>query len=173
MNVSRNADGHPTGHLHHEGSVFINFKNGTYQWVDIQRFRLAAAVTDQQALAMLIGHDMYGRDYAGGEAGADPARHGPYWRDRITPEAFEPTEAAAELHRLKEWAEQYAGLPEQIRADLDRELYTPLSEGRLYRLRDLGTAAFHDWGGVHNEFHELVLINPENRRLTLMVAADD
>ncbi|MFF4875105.1 hypothetical protein [Micromonospora sp. NPDC000668] len=43
----------------------------------------------------------------------------------------------------------------------------------MYRLRDLGRAAFHDWGGVHNDFHEFVLIDHANRTLVLIVAADD
>jgi hypothetical protein len=37
-----------------------------------------------------------------------------------------------------------------------------------FRLR-----AFHDWGGVHNEFHEAVLLDRTSRTLTLVVAADD
>ncbi len=39
---------------------------------------------------------------------------------------------------------------------MEQEVYHPLRmAGRVYQLRDLGTDAFHDWGGVHGEFHEL------------------
>jgi hypothetical protein len=171
------VNGPPAGgadRLDHQGRVFINFKNSTFQWVDIQRFLLPATVTDQQVLAMLIEHDMYGYDYAGGDPGSDPARHGPYWRDQVTPGAFEPTDAIVEQDLLQEWAERYAELPEHLRADVEREVYTPLrTADSIYRLRDLGAAAFHDWGGIHNDFHELLLIDRSNSTCTLMVAADD
>ncbi|MEV0388725.1 hypothetical protein [Nonomuraea sp. NPDC050643] len=42
-----------------------------------------------------------------------------------------------------------------------------------YRLADLGRAAFHDWGGVHVDFHELVCIDRPAKTLSLLVAADD
>lgn len=169
------AYGEAPHRLDHLGDVFVTFNNGTFQWVDIKRFRLARpAAADRAVLAFLIEHDRYGDDYAGGGPGEDPARHGPYWRTHITAASFEPADAAVEEARLRAWAEQYAKLPQHLHTDLDRELYTPLrAADSIYRLRDLGKAALHDWGGVHNQFHELVLINRTAGTITLAVAADD
>ncbi|MFJ5220438.1 hypothetical protein ACIP98_37855 [Streptomyces sp. NPDC088354] len=33
--------------------------------------------------------------------------------------------------------------------------------------------ALHDWGGVHEELHQFVLIDRSAGRITLLVAADD
>ncbi|MCP2342277.1 hypothetical protein [Actinomadura rupiterrae] len=118
--------GGPAERLDHQRHVFINFNNSTLQWVDVQHFRLPGPVADRQVLAMLIEHEVYGCDYAGGDPGSDPVRHGPYWRDQITPGAFDRTDATVEQNRLREWAEQYADLPEHLRDGLERELYTPL-----------------------------------------------
>lgn len=162
-------------HLDHVGDVFVNFANGTYQWIHLKRFRLPAEEHDERAiLGLLIAHEMYGDDYAGGEPGTDPTRHGPYWRDRITAASFGPSEATTSESHLRTWAEQDAELQDETQAELERELYAPLRAATaVYRLRDLGKAAFHDWGGVHNEFHELVLIDRATNLLTLVVAADD
>jgi hypothetical protein len=171
---SQKPDGQAPGQLDHRGEVFVNFKNGTYQWVDIQRFQLPTGVSDQTALVLLVEHEFYGCDYAGGGHGEDPTRHGPYWRNQITPNSFDPADAAAEETRLRAWAEEHAELPDRIRADLETSLYGPLrTADRVYRLRDLGSAAFHDWGGVHEQFHELVLIDRTAETLALAVASDD
>lgn len=158
----------------HVDHVFINFANRTYQWVDIHRFHLPESIgEDATILAMLISHEQFGNDYAT-RPGDNPERHGPYWRDRITPDCFDPTDAAAAERHLRAWAEQIAPVPDHLQPELHRELYQPLhAADRLYQLRDLGRGAFHDWGGVHNEFHELVVINRTNRTVALVVAADD
>jgi hypothetical protein len=160
--------------LTHAGHLFIDFANRTYQWVDIQRFQLAELVDDDAAIVTaLIEHDRFGNDYAG-QPGDSPERHGPYWRDRITLDCYDPIGIEDAERQLRTWAEQFAPVPEHLRPELQREVYQPLRPAdRLYQLRDLGQAAFHDWGGVHNEFHELVLIDRVNRTLTLIVAADD
>lgn len=123
---------------------------------------------------MLISHELYGDDHAGGEAGDNPERHGPYWRDRVTPDCFDFTDAGTEESLLRAWAEQYVPLTSDRHVDMDRELYQPLrAADRVYRLRDLGPDACHDWGGVHGEFHELVLFDRTAETLTVVVAADD
>lgn len=164
-----------TASLVSAGRIFINFKNHTYQWVDIRKFHLPETeASDVIVLTKLIDHELYGDNYASGEFGEDPERHGPYWRNRITPDCFDATAAEIEETVLRTWAEQYAPLSGPVRTALDRELYQPLrASGRLYRLRDLGSVAFHDWGGVQIEFHELVLINRATSTLHLAVAADD
>lgn len=164
-----------TARLMQVDHVFINFKNGTFQWVDIRRFALPAPVVDDMSiLAMLIDHELYGDDYAGGEPGGNPERHGPYWRDRITPACYDPIDPDAAERRVRVWAEQHAPVPDHLQPKLQREMYQPLRTAELvYHLRDLDQAAFHDWGGVHNEFHELVLIDRAAGTVSVVVAADD
>lgn len=164
-----------TARLVHLAHAFTNFANGTFQWVDLQHFRLPETAGDDGALlASLIAHERFGNNYAGGHPGGDPERHGPYWRERITPACYDPIDAHAAERHLRAWAEQLAPLPEHLRPDLEAEAYQRLrTADRVYKLRDLGPAAFHDWGGVHTEFHELVLIDRMKRTLTLLVATDD
>lgn len=161
----------PLVHLEH---LFVNFTNGTYQWVDIQRFRLPEALSDDSAaLTGLIANARFGNDYAT-RPGDNPLRHGPYWRDRVTPACYDPIDAAVAERRLRAWAEQFAPLPQHLQPVLEQHVYQPMrAADRVYRLRDLGPAAFHDWGGVHHEFHEFVVIDRAPRTLTLIVAADD
>ena len=133
--------------LAHLGEVFINFNNKTFQWVDVQLFQLPVDADDRTMLTLLIEHERYGCDYAGGDPGQDPTRHGPYWLERITPDVFAPTDADAEDTQLRAWAEQHAELPDYIRASLESVLHGPLrAVDRVYRLQNLGAAAFHDWG---------------------------
>ncbi|MBS2965930.1 hypothetical protein KGA66_22990 [Actinocrinis puniceicyclus] len=155
--------------------MFINFKNGTFQWVDIQRFRPTdKAEDDATLLAALIGHPLFGDDHAGGDPGDNPERHGPYWREQITPACYEPIDATQAEQHLRRWAEQHAPLPKGRLADMEQQVYRALHNAqRTLSLRDLGPDAFHDWGGVHGEFHELVLIDCRNKTLSVIVAADD
>ncbi|MGY0234192.1 hypothetical protein [Longispora urticae] len=47
-----------TVRLDHVDTVFVNFTNGTYQWVDITRFRMPAVACDDRAvLGLLIAHE--------------------------------------------------------------------------------------------------------------------
>ncbi|MFS8100009.1 hypothetical protein LFM09_23050 [Lentzea alba] len=134
-----------------------------YQRVDVTRFQ-HDATDDRSALAALIEHELYGHNHAGGEPGDDPTRHGPYWRDRITVDSFEPVDAAAAERQLRRWANGTA--------ELDREVYGPLRVAKsVYRLRELADHAVHDWGWVLWDFQEFVLAG--DGTLTLVVAAVD
>ncbi|GAA1653062.1 hypothetical protein [Actinoplanes couchii] len=158
--------------LTHEGDNFVNFRNRTYQWVDAQRFLRTDEEDGDDVLAAVIGHDLFGRDYAGGAAGADPERHGPYWRKLITPQSYRRVDADDAVSRLRIWAEQHVRVSDAIWMRLETEIY-PLfgTADEVHELRDLGTTAHHDWGGVQNDFHEFVLV--EKTLVTLVVAADD
>ncbi|GAB1824599.1 TilS substrate-binding domain-containing protein [Herbidospora sp. RD11066] len=160
--------------------LFINFRDfgfdgHAYRWVDIKRFGLSRPVAaDEDLLKDLIGHEHYRDDYAGGGVEAGGERHGPYWLRNVGPDAFaaiSETEASAVL---RDWANRFGALPDPLAARLEREVH-PLVRGATvrYRLQDLGVEAFHDWGGVHGEFHELVLLDRQAATLSLLVAADD
>jgi hypothetical protein len=122
----------------------------------------------------LIRHDQFRDDYAGG--GIDPVgiRHGSYWLDRITVEAYAPVDETTALGILVAWAHQYGDLPQLLEDSLERGVYAHVRTATSrYRLKALGEAALHDWGGVHGEFHELVAIDRAASSLALLVAADD
>ncbi|WP_418955512.1 hypothetical protein [Streptomyces tritici] len=170
--------------LTHEGTAFLNFRHypfrgayaHAYRWVDVKRLRLPAEPrTDRELLTALIAHEQFRDDYAGGGVEPDGIRHGPYWLSRVTPEAYEPIAAEAAERALRDWADQYEPVPEELAADLRRETSSdtwPTADG-VYRLSGLGEDAYHDWGPVHGEYHEFVVLDRRARRLTLLVAADD
>jgi len=87
--------------LIHRDHAFINFANGSFQRVDIQRFGLTGSLEpgDPVLLAAMIAHDVFGNDYAT-RPGDDPARHGPYWRDRIAPTSYTSRERREFVRRV-------------------------------------------------------------------------
>lgn len=162
--------------------VFVNFRDffkGSadhgFRWVDLKRFRLPpVAASDERLVNALIRHDQFRDDYAGG--GVDPGgvRHGPYWLDRVTGDAYEPVDERTAIDELHVWARQYGDLPPTLDATLERDVYPPVRAATSrYRLKALGEDAHHDWGFVHDEFHELVVIDRDSTSMALLVAADD
>jgi hypothetical protein len=125
-------------------------------WVDITRFLLPDDFDDRSVLAALIGHEVYGSNHAGGAPATDPARHGPYWRDHVTPDSFDRVDVSTAEAELPACAE------------VQREV---LAAQRVYRLRELGGEAVHDFGWVLWEFQEFVLLGP--REVVLVIAAID
>ncbi|PTH89062.1 hypothetical protein C9J60_09650 [Streptomyces sp. A244] len=168
--------------LTHEGSVFINFrryvsdpKEHGFRWVDIKQLRFSAeAGDDRGVLAALIEHEQFRDDYAGGGVLPDGPRHGPYWLRSITPDLYEPMSQEKAVQILREWVDPLWDVPTALEADLQREVFARLAAaGGIYCLSDLGDEAIHDWGRVHDHFHEFVLIDRSAGRVTLIVAADD
>lgn len=158
--------------------TFVNFRefrfaNHARRWLDIKRFSMPDA-GDARLLRALMGHEQFRDDYAGGGVEAGGLRHGPYWLRNISPAAYARTDERDADATLRDWAAQFGPLPAALSARLEREVH-PLVSGATgrYRLSDLGHEAFHDWGGVHGDFHELVLIDRPARLLSLLVAADD
>ncbi|GAA2097847.1 hypothetical protein [Actinomadura alba] len=168
--------------LDYRDQVFINFRDffglspdHAYRWVDLKQFCLPSTIwSDAQLLGALIRHDQFRDDYAGG--GVDPTgmRHGPYWLDRITVNAYEPLDEATALNILHVWVSQYGELPQTLELTLERDVHALVRAATSrYRLKVLGEDSLHDWGGVHGEFHELALIDRDTHSLALIVAADD
>ncbi|SEP77334.1 hypothetical protein [Lentzea albida] len=153
--------------LTHTGNEFINVRDGSYQWVWLDHYRLAA-VDDQDALAAMIDHELFGDNHAGGDPGDDPTRHGPYWRDRVRTADYEPVPAEAAESVLRTWA---VTPPAEVLDDLHATYRRLHAAERVYRLRDLGTEAQHDWGWVLDSFEEFVLIGPGT--LTVVIAGSD
>ncbi|MFJ9144264.1 hypothetical protein [Streptomyces griseus] len=169
--------------LSHEGDTFINFRNygfqdarsAAFRWVDVKRLRFAAEPADDtELLAALIGHEQFRDDYAGGGVLPDGLRHGPYWVEAVTPDAYGSIGREESDLVLREWANQFEDVPADLATDLRREVFDRLAAAeRIYYLSELDGDAVHDWGGVHSDFHEFVLIDRSAGRLTLLVAADD
>ncbi|MFF6881401.1 hypothetical protein ACFY9S_39840 [Streptomyces sp. NPDC012474] len=168
--------------LAHEESAFINFrryvpdpKEHGFRWVDIKQFRFSAeSVADRGLLAALIGHEQFRDDYAGGGVLPDGPRHGPYWLRLITPGLYESISQERAVQILREWVDPLWGVPTELEADLQREVFARLAAADgIYHLSELGDEAIHDWGRVHDYFHEFVLIDRSAGRITLIVAADD
>ncbi|MER6441932.1 hypothetical protein ABT275_37195 [Streptomyces sp. NPDC001185] len=168
--------------LVHEESAFINLrrylpdpKEHGHRWVDIKQLRFAAeSVNDRGLLAALIDHEQFQDDYAGGGVLSEGLRHGPYWLRLITPDLYEPISQGKVVQILREWVDPLGDLPAGLEADLQREVFARLaSADGIYYLSGLGDEAIHDWGRVHDYFHEFVLIDRSAGRITLIVAADD
>lgn len=168
--------------LAHEGSTFINFrhhipdpKEHGFRWVDIKQFRFSAEPGDDRGLlAALIGHEQFRDDYAGGGVLSEGLRHGPYWLRLITPYLYEPVTQDKAVQILREWVDPPRDLPAELEAALQREVFDRLAAADgIYYLSELGDEAIHDWGRVHEYFHEFVFIDRSAGQITLVVAADD
>ena len=154
--------------LAHEGNAFINFrhyvphaKEHGFRWVDVRRLRFCAeSVDDGGLLAALIGHEQFRDDYAGGGVVPEGPRHGPYWLRLITPDLYEHISQDKAVQILREWVDPLWDVPSELEVDLQREVFDRVAAADgIYCLSELGDEAIHDWGRVHDEFHEYVLID--------------
>lgn len=168
--------------LVHLDSPFINFRDYKfaessahgYRWIDIKRFRLPSpAPEDRALLAALIAHPQF-RDTYDGSGVQDWPRHGQWRLDRITPEAYRPVDAAAAGTVIRSWADQHGPIPKALSQAVQEQVHTPINTATsTYLLGPLPDDARHDYGPIHIDFHELVLIDRPANSLTLLVAADD
>lgn len=167
-------------------SPFVNFRDHDFpdgrghgfRWVHIKCFRLPAETTDtvgnQDLLAALIAHPEFRDTYDGAEVWLEP-RHGQWWSDRITPDTYLAVDEATAAGVVSGWAaSEPATLPVALEARLREAVYEPIRRATSrYVLAPLPEDARHDYGPIHGEFHELVLIDSDLGVLDLVVAADD
>jgi hypothetical protein len=168
--------------LTHWDSPFINFKDfgfpdgrgHGYRWVHIKRFHLPLVPpADHDLLAALIAHPEFRDTYDGADIWLEP-RHGQWWSDRITPGTYMAVDEARAADAIHTWATSGAPLPPELDARLQEAVYTPIRHATSrYALGALPEDAHHDYGPIHIEFHELVLIDRRLGTLALLVAADD
>ncbi|MFJ2060060.1 hypothetical protein ACIOMM_29510 [Streptomyces sp. NPDC087908] len=162
--------------LTHEASTFISFQNYEFQdprshgygWVDVRHLRIPAESGGaQELLAALIGHEQFRDDYAGGGVLSAGSRHGPYWLRLGTPDVYEAVSQERSAYVLRGWVNQSGDVPAAVEAVLQQEVFDRLAAAdRIYYLSRLGDEAIHDWGRVHEHFHELVLIDRSAGRIT-------
>lgn len=171
----------PVPALVHSDSHFINFRDFDFaegshghRWVDTKRFRLPADTPgDHDVLAALIANPRF-RDTYDGAGVQDWPRHGQWWLDRITPDTYKAVDGATAAGIIRSWAGRHGGIPDELEARLQQEIYTPIRAATTrYVLGRLPEDAFHDYGPVHIDYHELILIDRAAAALTLLVAADD
>ena len=162
--------------LDYAGREFIKFEDRSYRWVDIKHFLMPPTAGEQDALALLLTDVHYQDHYTSADSHEKPTinLHGPYWLDRITPQAFESVDELTALQTIKDFATDHGELGAEVISKLERDVYTPIRAAPVrYRLKDLGKDAFHEFGWVLHDFHELILFDPPTRRLDLVVAAID
>ncbi|WP_020547828.1 hypothetical protein [Nonomuraea coxensis] len=169
--------------LAHRGRDFIGFRDHPFadpgahgfRWVDLKHFEVLAPETgDLGLVTAVIRHEQFRDDYAGGGVTPGGIRHGPYWLRHVTARAYEPVDAPAVIATMSGWARQHGGLPPGLRDVLEAEVFDRIRRATArYRLKDLGERAHHDWGRVHQDFHEVITIDRTAGAVTLIVAADD
>jgi hypothetical protein len=165
----------------HRFSDIIRFREvgSDFRWIDVKHFDLDGSGSARELLSAVISNPWYDDDYAS-PSGAlpDPSRgiHGPYSLDRVSVESFSKVSARACFDALKKWATQLGPLPSGFVAKWEGAV-TPLLAGAtaVYRLRDLGPEAAHQWDGHLGAlgFHEFVIVSARAKTVALLVASDD
>ncbi|WP_433663190.1 hypothetical protein ACQPW1_14245 [Nocardia sp. CA-128927] len=135
---------------------------------------LTVEVDDRATLDALINQVEYRDDYVGG--GVDPAgtRHGPYWLDRLSPDVYEPVTGQNVVEIVREWLAECGTVPRELEDTIQRQVFdSVMGSANSYVLRDLDKSAINDYGDVHTEFHEIVVIDRTAQKVRLIVASDD
>ncbi|MFB7997026.1 hypothetical protein ACFC4G_29895 [Streptomyces sp. NPDC056002] len=174
---------HPAAALHHLDSPFVTFRDfdfgaGShgYRWIDTKRFALPTDppdADDRALLAALIAHPQF-RDTYDGAGVQDWPRHGRWWLEHVTPGGYQAVDAVTATDLIRTWAARHGDVPQELEARLMEHPYAPIRTATSrYALGELPEDALHDYGPIHIDFHELVLIDRPAATLTLLVAADD
>lgn len=154
---------------------FVDLNDRSYRWIDLKYFRTQASARSE-ALAQLLHHVRYRDHYTSADSHETDSRtlHGPYLLSAISTDSFEEIDATQATTSVERFVSAYEGATDEGRRSV-REKVLPLihAASKHYRLKDLGTAAHHDFGWVLDDFMELVLINEERNELVLLVAAGD
>ncbi|WP_147404062.1 hypothetical protein [Nocardia panacis] len=169
--------------IDYTGQSFINFRDFEFEeegrhrfrWIDSKKFDLLRPdLDDKFVLGALIAHPQFLDDYVGGGLDPEGLRHGPYWLSRISPDTYRKVDNATALDVLEQWISGCGMIPESLRVEIDHKVLDPVREATAcYLLRTLDNTAANDYADIHNEFHEIVLIDRGTRRILLIVATDD
>ncbi|WP_227996092.1 hypothetical protein [Nocardia australiensis] len=169
--------------LEYDRTSLVNFRDfefdagssHCYQWIDVKRFNISEPESDDRAiLAALVDSIQFRDDYIGG--GVDPkgTRHGPYWRNRIDSDKYDPADTATAVDLLKRWTTRCGNIPPALQDAIEKQVLDPIRRSTSrYILGKLDGSAVNDYGFIHTEFHELFLIDRVSNSTLLVVAADD
>lgn len=166
------------------GSDLVSMDKHTFMWVQLTHFLFDSSLNDRSALDRLIASPGYAHDYASPfdstASVIEPALHGRWYRDHIHLGLFEPC-SAAEAEAViqswvddQEWTDPDYRQPPEVHARLGK-VYDLLRAGNVYKLRNPGENAEHEYGRVTGSggFHEFVVIDRVSQRLHVVVASDD
>lgn len=166
------------------GSDIVHLDKNTFMWVQMTRFVIDPARGDSELIASLIASPGYAHDYASpfpsGSAPVGETLHGRWVLSAISADLFEPSTASrAEADLLRwateqDWTDPGYQQPPEVMERL-RSVLMLLRTGRVYKFRNPGPEAEHDYGNVTGAlgFHEFVVIDPPGGLLHLVVASDD
>lgn len=107
---------------------------------------------------------------------ARPPLHGPYYLDRISPDSFDLLDGAGGLGDVMDWlraCDPPVPPTGQLQGDLPALLQTVETSDVVYRLRDLGASAVHDYGNVVQPYIELVAIDSQRVNAWLIAGGTD
>ncbi|WP_280270700.1 hypothetical protein [Nocardia wallacei] len=146
-----------------------------FQWIDGKVFHFdTSELDDVDVLEALVSTTEFRDDYIGG--GVDPGGvvHGPYRLDRISPESYTRVGANDVSDVIDRWLARCGEISSDLRREISDRIIIPAeSAASCYILGDLGESATVGYADIHNEFHEIVLVDRSERRVHLIVASDD
>ncbi len=154
----------------------VQLGSESYRWLDVKRFHLLVALSDEEALSALLKHERYQDHYATNEANWAPTGdlHGPYQLALLGVGAFAHLPPAEARQILRDWAEEYDGAQAGGFDDVVQTASVVLNdEVTVLYLRADRAAIEHSWGWVLGDFYEFVAINRASNVLSLVVASDD
>jgi hypothetical protein len=128
-------------------STPVRFRDGTYRWINIKRFAIAAGIPDGVLLVALVGNQQYRDEYATPGPAVEPV-HGPYNLELITAETFDNIDRVEAVEALQRWVQLCDPVPtDQIEGDLADVIAHIDEADSRYRLPDLGERAKHVFAG--------------------------
>jgi hypothetical protein len=159
--------------------TFAVLGDGYHDWIDVKHFALRPSTCPAgDALAGLLAHVRFRDTYAAKDSHEDNSVsiHGPFELASIGVESYESISSDAARETLRSFVTLY-GAPAvhtDRLATMDAATARTLDAAdEIFRVRDLGEAAHHEWGWVVRDFTELVAIDRTEGRLSLIVAAQD
>ncbi|MEU4314483.1 hypothetical protein [Nocardia sp. NPDC024068] len=166
-----------------KGMLLINFRDYEFgesgarcrRWIDVKSFSIPQiSASDDRLIAKLIEQEQFRDDYVGG--GVDPkgTHHGPYRIECVSSDSYMHVESGYALDLITDWIDGCGVVPESLMLDVESNVLLRMRAATaIFELRDLGDSAVGDYGFIHGEFHELVVIDRNAGSLHLIIAADD
>lgn len=148
-------------------------------WIDVKHFALRPAdAAPEDALAALVAHVRYRDNYATATSQDEDSveLHGPYWLRCLSVESYRHVSVDEGRVAITRFAALYCDeIERKAQYGIVDESVLPIFAGatECLMLRQLGEDAIHEWGWVLDDFTEIVVLDRDQGRLTLIVAAED
>lgn len=143
-------------------------------WYSVKGFVAQQPLETDDFLERMLRHWGY-RDWSGKVDGRPRAMHGPYWVDGLARSAFTPVSRGDAWDYLDAWdrrpEDEQAADPDGL---VEQFVRTPLKSAReCLRLDVADPEARHPTAFVHDEFREVIAIDPSGRKLVMIIAGRD